>query len=152
MSGGGFTNLHSFSFSDGGEPLCELVASGNILYGTTTIGGLNGFGDVFAMAIDGGGFTNFYNFSGPDGWSFPMPGWFCREIPFTELPKLAAVRDLGLYLASIPMAVASPTFTISPAPVMGAILTLAWRFLALPYGTTAFERRAGRGRRLSGAE
>src|SRR5215472_7193654 len=36
--GTGFTNLHSFTFSDGSTPVGALILSGNTLYGTTKEG------------------------------------------------------------------------------------------------------------------
>ena len=68
-----FANLHSFDavdFStytnmDGAKLYCSLALSGQVLYGTTLIGGLSGNGTVFRVGTDGTGFTNLYNFSGP---------------------------------------------------------------------------------------
>ncbi|HVV70251.1 MAG TPA: choice-of-anchor tandem repeat GloVer-containing protein, partial [Verrucomicrobiae bacterium] len=63
LDGTGFTNIYEFTDSAVG-PLAGLVASGNTLYGTTTVGsgGLGGppFGTLFKINIDGTGFTNFY--------------------------------------------------------------------------------------------
>jgi uncharacterized repeat protein (TIGR03803 family) len=70
-----FKNLYSFttavpnssytiySNSDGAYPLAGLVLSGNTLYGTTSGGGANGSGTVFAVNTDGTGFTNLYSFT-----------------------------------------------------------------------------------------
>jgi uncharacterized repeat protein (TIGR03803 family) len=76
--GTGFKNLHSFTLlalsisaqnSDGAYPIAGLVLSGNTLYGTTTAGGTNGNGTVFAVNTDGSGFTNLHSFSTLDGVS-----------------------------------------------------------------------------------
>jgi uncharacterized repeat protein (TIGR03803 family) len=55
--------------SDGGNPLGSLVESpGNVLYGTTSDGGAQNIGAVFALNPDGSGFDVLYNFSdSPDG-------------------------------------------------------------------------------------
>jgi uncharacterized repeat protein (TIGR03803 family) len=57
--GSGFTNLHSFTSSDGNYPSAGLItdSSGTVLYGTTFEGG-SGYGTVFAVNTDGSGFTN----------------------------------------------------------------------------------------------
>lgn len=71
--GTGFTNLYSFSSleysasgyrtnDDGAEPTAGLVLSGNVLYGTASIGGF-GYGCVFKINTDGTGFTNLHGFS-----------------------------------------------------------------------------------------
>jgi uncharacterized repeat protein (TIGR03803 family) len=61
--GTGFTNLHSFTAgSDGDEPLGALLLSGGTLYGTTPLGGTNGYGTVFGVNTDGTGFTVLYGF------------------------------------------------------------------------------------------
>jgi uncharacterized repeat protein (TIGR03803 family) len=59
-----FTILHSFTNSpDGSYPQCNLVLSGNTLYGTATQGGnTNGYGTVFAIDTDGLNYTNLYTF------------------------------------------------------------------------------------------
>jgi uncharacterized repeat protein (TIGR03803 family) len=61
-SGTGFTNLHSFTGSDGAVPV-ELILSGNTLYGTAEQGGSSGAGTVFAIHTDGTGFTNLHSFT-----------------------------------------------------------------------------------------
>jgi uncharacterized repeat protein (TIGR03803 family) len=62
--GTGFTNLHSFTGSDGASPYAGLILSGNTLYGTAVGGGSNGVGTVFAVNTDGTGFTILHTFTG----------------------------------------------------------------------------------------
>jgi uncharacterized repeat protein (TIGR03803 family) len=72
-----FTNLHTFanlSFypggtnRDGANPHNTLAIAGNVLYGTASEGGSNGYGAVFRLNTDGTGFTNLHSFSlGTDG-------------------------------------------------------------------------------------
>jgi uncharacterized repeat protein (TIGR03803 family) len=54
-SAGGFTN------SDGANPV-GLILSGNMLYGTTSSGGTNGTGTVFALNTNGNGFVTLHTF------------------------------------------------------------------------------------------
>jgi uncharacterized repeat protein (TIGR03803 family) len=71
-NGTGYTNMYDFTRgdgplstnSDGRYPACNLVLSGNTLYGTTTGGGLSGSGTVFAIHTNGTGFRVIYYFSG----------------------------------------------------------------------------------------
>jgi uncharacterized repeat protein (TIGR03803 family) len=63
--GSGFTNLHSFTGSDGANPMAGLILSGHTLYGTTYGGGDWGGGTVFAVNTDGTGFTNLHDFAQP---------------------------------------------------------------------------------------
>jgi uncharacterized repeat protein (TIGR03803 family) len=58
--GSSFSTLYTFSAvnenegdtnPDGSEPYDTLAMSGNILYGTTSLGGITGMGDVFSLAI-----------------------------------------------------------------------------------------------------
>jgi uncharacterized repeat protein (TIGR03803 family) len=72
--GTGFTNLHSFSYSDGANPWAGLVLSGNTLYGTTDYGGSGGYGTVFAVNTDGTGFTILHTFTGGSDGAFPNGG------------------------------------------------------------------------------
>jgi uncharacterized repeat protein (TIGR03803 family) len=67
-----FTTLHSFTGisdsppygnSDGVNPDCVLVLSGNTLYGTANEGGTNDSGTVFAINTNGTNFTTLHTFS-----------------------------------------------------------------------------------------
>jgi uncharacterized repeat protein (TIGR03803 family) len=58
-----YTNLHSFTNSDGAHPLSGLILSGNTLYGTTSSGGALGNGAVFGVNTSGTGFTNLHSFN-----------------------------------------------------------------------------------------
>ncbi len=65
-NGTGFTNLHSFTGSDGANPYAGLILSGNTLYGTAEEGGSWDYGTVFAVNTNGTGFTNLYSFTATD--------------------------------------------------------------------------------------
>jgi uncharacterized repeat protein (TIGR03803 family) len=70
-----FTNLYEFRVDtfNGGSPDVEtngdglnpagFVLAGNVLYGTTSGGGLYGDGTIFRVNTDGSGFTNLFNFN-----------------------------------------------------------------------------------------
>src|SRR5271156_5311805 len=64
-----FTTLHNFSlYGDIGlHPYTSLIQSGNVLYGTTTVGGIWGFGTVFSVNTDGTGYTTLHSFNDSDG-------------------------------------------------------------------------------------
>jgi uncharacterized repeat protein (TIGR03803 family) len=62
-----YTNLHSFTFTDGQYPEADLIQSGGTLFGTTPGGGSFSRGTVFAINTNGTGYTNFYNFSPASG-------------------------------------------------------------------------------------
>src|SRR5262249_20423064 len=62
--GGGFTNLHGFSFNEESGPNA-LILSGKTLYGTTFRGGTSGNGTVFKINADGTSFTPLPSFAGP---------------------------------------------------------------------------------------
>ncbi len=70
-SGTGFRTLHSFSGSDGVQPVASLNLSGSMLYGTTMKGGAWGWGTIFAVAIDGSSFTTLHSFNGTNG-AYPV--------------------------------------------------------------------------------
>lgn len=70
-NGTGFTVLHSFTTNsqsspytnaDGAGPEAALVLSGDTLYGTTSGGGANGSGTIFAVKTNGTDFTVLYHF------------------------------------------------------------------------------------------
>lgn len=64
-NGSGFTTLYNFTGGgDGNAPAAGLVMSGNMLYGTTELGGAYGYGAVFGVNTNGGGITNLYSFAG----------------------------------------------------------------------------------------
>ena len=74
--GSGFTNLYSFTGSNGDYgPHSTLTLSANTLYGTTSGGGLLGTlssGTLFAINTDGSGFKNLYSFSGGSDGANPQ--------------------------------------------------------------------------------
>jgi len=53
IDGSGFTNLHSFTGSDGDSPLAGLISLGNALYGTAQDGGHSDEGTLYAVNTDG---------------------------------------------------------------------------------------------------
>ena len=59
----GFTNLHTFSGSDGASPSAGLILSGHNLFGTTSAGGSGSNGVVFTINTNGSGFKDLHNFS-----------------------------------------------------------------------------------------
>ncbi len=62
--GGNFTNLYSFSGTDGAYPQGGLIqGSDGSFFGTTEEGGMYSFGTLFRITLTGG-FTNLYSFSG----------------------------------------------------------------------------------------
>ena len=62
--GTGFTNLHNAGATgDGYNPQCQLVLSGNTLYGTMSRGGAFSSGMVFAMNTDGSGYRTLHDFT-----------------------------------------------------------------------------------------
>jgi uncharacterized repeat protein (TIGR03803 family) len=75
-NGNNFTVLKNFpglsaisprTNSEGASPMAGLVLSGNVLYGTTWLGGTSALGTVFKLNTDGGNFTVLKHFSVPDG-------------------------------------------------------------------------------------
>jgi uncharacterized repeat protein (TIGR03803 family) len=76
-NGTGYSVLHTFTTgktnfsgvytnSDGANPNAGLILSGNILYGTASMGGTNGNGTLFAVNINGSGFTLLHSFTALD--------------------------------------------------------------------------------------
>jgi uncharacterized repeat protein (TIGR03803 family) len=82
INGTGFTTLHNFTTvsgspytnSDGANPDCTLILSGNTLYGTTTAGGTHGFGTVFALNINNTNLTTLHTFAGGSDGRSPYAG------------------------------------------------------------------------------
>jgi uncharacterized repeat protein (TIGR03803 family) len=83
-NGGGFTNLHSFSPTSGGDDFGEylgtnadgaqplgLLISGNTLYGVANYGGTGGYGTVFKLNTDGTQFTTLYSFTNGNDGAYP---------------------------------------------------------------------------------
>src|ERR1019366_8547614 len=76
-----FTTIHNFTNIDGQFPIAGLVLASNVLYGTTSQGGSQSNGTVFAVNTDGSNFRVFHSFTAPDSvtgtnWdgAFPTAG------------------------------------------------------------------------------
>jgi uncharacterized repeat protein (TIGR03803 family) len=67
VNGSGFTNLHTFSFTDGADPQGGLVLSGDSLYGVGAAGGDFLDGVLLAIKTDGSSFTNLHSFAPGEG-------------------------------------------------------------------------------------
>jgi uncharacterized repeat protein (TIGR03803 family) len=69
VNGSGYTNLHSFTGSngDGYLPFGSLALSGTNLYGMTELGGASFNGVVFKVNVDGSGYTNLHEFADGSG-------------------------------------------------------------------------------------
>jgi uncharacterized repeat protein (TIGR03803 family) len=85
-----FSVIHTFTGigSDGAKPSGGLILSGNRLYGTTGLGGLDS-GTVFAFNTDGTGFTNLYSFLG-----FIPPYYTNGDGAYPEAPLTLASNTL----------------------------------------------------------
>ena len=72
VDGSSFTNLFSFSGTNGWNAAGDLLLSGSTIYGTTAAGGFIGvptyFGTVFQINTDGSGFASICSLSGLNGW------------------------------------------------------------------------------------
>jgi uncharacterized repeat protein (TIGR03803 family) len=65
--GTGMSILHSFSGSDGAQPVGGLALQNGILYGATSWGGDNDNGTVFSIETNGSNFKVLHHFGGSDG-------------------------------------------------------------------------------------
>jgi uncharacterized repeat protein (TIGR03803 family) len=66
--GSGFTVLKWFTNSvEGANPVAGLVLSDDVLYGTTSVGGMSNLGTVFKINTDGSGYKMLKSFAGSDG-------------------------------------------------------------------------------------
>jgi uncharacterized repeat protein (TIGR03803 family) len=74
-SGPAFTTIYQFTgATNNGSSPNNLLLAGNMIFGTTTFGGTNSLGMVFAASTNGANFTPLYSFgAAPDG-SYPVAG------------------------------------------------------------------------------
>jgi uncharacterized repeat protein (TIGR03803 family) len=72
VDGTNYKNLISFTGTGGAasglKPFGSLILSDTTVYGMTTRGGANGWGNIFGVGIDGSGYDDLYDFTdGADG-------------------------------------------------------------------------------------
>ena len=66
--GSGYAVLHVFDAgTEGYSPDARVVVSGDRLYGTTQVGGPNGYGTIFSLSTNGTGFAIVHAFASWDG-------------------------------------------------------------------------------------
>jgi uncharacterized repeat protein (TIGR03803 family) len=97
--GTGYTNVYVFTGgSDGDGPVCNLILSGNTLYGTTGSGGsgfsYSGFGTVFAVNTNGS-FTNLYKFTGGNDGATPAAGLILSGNTLYGMTTLGGTNGAG---------------------------------------------------------
>jgi uncharacterized repeat protein (TIGR03803 family) len=74
IDGSNYTQLHVFTIdSDVANPVCTLLLSSNILYGTTENGGNGNAGTVFSINTDGSDFQVLYEFSAFVAYPYNSP-------------------------------------------------------------------------------
>jgi len=97
-AGGAVTTLATFNGSNGADPECNLIRSGDTLYGTTARGGAGGDGTVFSLTPTPAGSTYaLWNDSGVASlWKIPATG-------------SVASASFGPYSGWAPAALASDT-------------------------------------------
>jgi len=68
-----YSKLLDFDFTNGAIPLFgNLILAEDVLYGSTSIGGVNGMGCIFKINTDGTGYTKLLDFSNSVNWAFPL--------------------------------------------------------------------------------
>jgi uncharacterized repeat protein (TIGR03803 family) len=74
--GSSYQVLHRFSTNrdDGTYPASQLLAEGDLLYGTTFNGGSSNAGTIFRLHTDGSSFALVYSFTGGAGLAAPQGG------------------------------------------------------------------------------
>jgi uncharacterized repeat protein (TIGR03803 family) len=93
--GSGYTNLHDFTTGDdGANPYDGLIISGNTLYGTASLGGTLGYGNVYSVNTDGSNFKTIYSFGGTDG-STPWGGLVLSGNTLYGTTKAGGTPGLG---------------------------------------------------------
>ena len=122
-SGGGFRNLYSFTATngpaatnnDGAHPAGGLVLSANNLYGTTTVGGISGYGTIFGLTTNGTGFSDLYEFTnGTDGGN-PQAGLLLSGNTLYGTATNGGSGVSGtVFMVVVPGLGASDQFTLSP--------------------------------------
>jgi uncharacterized repeat protein (TIGR03803 family) len=157
--GTGFTNLHSFNYSDGATPWAGLILSGNTLYGTAYYGGgstMNydggrGHGTVFAINTDGSGLRILHSFTETDAFGINGDGAYPNAGLILSGNTLYGTASRGGSLGSGTVfkvntdgtrftSLHSFTATDGADPVAGLILSGGTL-----YGTTAYGGSSGNG-------
>jgi uncharacterized repeat protein (TIGR03803 family) len=96
-SGTGFTLIHRFQggAGDGAQPQSSPLPIGSKLYGTTTRGGSNNLGTLYAVGTGGTNFHILYSFSTPSG---SQPGGFVVKVgnALYGMTRLGGVKNNGV--------------------------------------------------------
>ena len=102
-NGLGYTNFYNFSAApgypytntDGANPLCNLVLSGDTLYGTAAGGGSVANGTVFKVNTDGSGFTRLHDFSATNNLGINSDGAYPQAGLFLSGNRLYGTASSG---------------------------------------------------------
>ncbi|MGA7284068.1 MAG: choice-of-anchor tandem repeat GloVer-containing protein [Candidatus Cybelea sp.] len=93
--------LHSFAAggTDGSLPLGALIEVNKVLYGTTSTGGTNQDGTVFAINPDGSSYSVLYSFQGGSDGAFPFSGLTEMNGTLYGTTQQGGQRDKGTVFA-----------------------------------------------------
>jgi uncharacterized repeat protein (TIGR03803 family) len=93
--------LHSFAAggTDGSLPLGALIEVNHVLYGTTSTGGTNQDGTVFAINPDGSSYSVLYSFQGGSDGAFPFSGLTEMKGTLYGTTQQGGQRDKGTVFA-----------------------------------------------------
>lgn len=152
-NGSSFVPIHNFSAvaqntatglstnSDGANPSGGLALCGSMLYGTTSTGGINGYGTAFAFNTNGSGatFSNIYTFVFTNGANPAAGMLLCGNSLYGTTPYGGdtgdgTVFDLTLFQAPVPLNIqlagdtviltwTNSAFALQAAPVVNGIYT-----------------------------
>jgi uncharacterized repeat protein (TIGR03803 family) len=74
-NGAGFFPIYSFTgATNNGDSPNNVLATGNVFYGTTEFGGITNVGMIFAVNTNGTGFNSLYTFGPPPDGHYPVAG------------------------------------------------------------------------------
>lgn len=127
----GFSAMQGGTNTDGAQPQCTLVMSGNTLYGTTLLGGSAGDGTAFSLNSDGTSFMNLHNFTGTNSDGIgPYPALIVSGTTLYGTTYRGGTSGHGTVFSIALSSAEPPQLTIVPS---NANVILAW-----PSNTSGF--------------
>jgi uncharacterized repeat protein (TIGR03803 family) len=132
-NGTNYRNVVSFTSTGGAAtgdgPVGSLILSGTTLYGMTSTGGVDGWGNIFSVGVDGSGYQDLYDFTGGADGGNPGGDLLLSSGTLFGITIYGGANNYGTVFAlTVPAPVPEPgTLALAGTGGAAVLVSYCWR-------------------------